>query len=432
MGRFAVLLAAAGAIIAGVAGCSSPQQTVADAPSATVEPAEPSPTPSAPATYSEQLPSGAAVSDVGPRVVIVQGSSNGQYSYRLYGPGTATGGTVTPQSTSEVLAAWALAQGAPVGDAQMAYVTHERQPNDGLKAGGFELTIKTYDINGELLNTSSTPTFEHLDVDSATFIGDTVYIRSHGLLEHNYDLYLDAIDVNTGARKWTTDCGTYSGTAGIYASATTVAAGCAEDGLNGYDVETGNVIWSYSGGTTQSFWYDKSAPGVLSAWEYSGSSDHTIDLTNGTEIDQGSYRPVLGDPVTGSQTFGRLTVYSPASHSTSFAIDAEQINKLGDFMPLSTFDGRLTFLASDGLNIVSLNDGAADPSSPAKATKQQGYTSVIADAGTGWVLMGSISANWDPDSWAPNNYPVKTTWVLWATDPDGTLSWDDIPAVQAD
>ncbi len=433
--RAAIVVASAGAFILGTAGCgtSAPEAEETEQTDTVVEEAtvEPSPTPTGPSTNSEQFSEGAAVADVGPKVVIVKDTSSGESAYRLYGPGTETGGTVTPatqQGTAELLGGWPLAQGAPDGNAQMAYLTFSREPNDGLKAGGYVLTTKTYDINGTPLNTVSTPTFENFDLSEASFIDDTVYIRSHGMTEHNYKFFLDAIDANTGARKWTAACGQgYAGTSAIYATPTTVAAACDLDGVNGFDTATGNVVWSYEGGTTQSFWYDRSAPGVLSAWEYAGESDVTIDLVNGTLINEDAQRPVLGDPLTGKQTYSQLTVYDPAQQKVTFSIPQEQIEQLGDFTPLSTFDGRLTFIASDGLSVVSTEDGATDPSSPPKSASQQGYTSVVADAGDGWVLMGSISSSWDPDSWAMNNYPVQTTWILWATNPDGALSWDDIP-----
>ena len=60
-----------------------------------------------------------------------------------------------------------------------------------------------------------------------------------------------------------------------------------------------------------------------------------------------------------------------------------------------------------------------------------GAAAVVADAGAGWVLLGTMEANWNPDSWAPNNAPITATTILWSPVVDGELTWDDLPSVAA-
>jgi outer membrane protein assembly factor BamB len=236
----------------------------------------------------------------------------------------------------------------------------------------------------------------------------------------------DAIDVMSGERLWSVKCGNgYGSTTPMYANENVVAVGCDYDGIRGLDLSTGKTLWQHTGGDTQTFIYDPSAPGVLSAYEYAGSADVTLDLRTGKLLDKDGQVPVLGDPVTGLQAMGRLSVYDPKAAAVVLTIERDDIDRLGDFTPISTFDGRLTFMASDGLNVVSLTTGKADPTSPAKSSQAQSYTNVVADAGTGWALLGSVDAGWDPGSWT-NAKPIAVNSVAWAAEPDGTISWDDL------
>lgn len=416
-----------------MSGCASQPAEPEPEVEAVEETPEPEPTPTQPPVASANVSELGAIVGIGPKVIVFNAASQ----YYLFGPGTEQGGVVTPstdQSTAEVLETRTSAQHAPDSDIAFAYVTLEKAPNDGLKAGGFDLVMKTYDIEGELLSNVSTPSFEHLDIGTLSLVGSTLYLRNGGLTA-DAELgatNLDAIDVETGAVKWTVKCGNgYAGSDAIYATPTTIAIGCDTDGFVGLDVATGQRAWKQVGGNTQAFGYDPSAPGVANAAEYAGEADVTVDIITGQLLDEEPSRTVLGDPVTGFQAYGRLKVYDPKTHAPVFEIASDQISQLGDFQTVSAFDGRLTFIASDGLNIVSLTDGTADPTSPPKASRSQGYNYVVADAGTGWVLLGTMDANWNPDSWAPNNAPITATTILWTPDPEGALSWEDLPTVTA-
>lgn len=422
-----------------LSGCASqpPVDTEPEAAQTAAVGEAPEPTPTELPIASADVSEFGSVVGIGPKVVVFHDTWASSGSYYLFGPGSAQGGVVTPsadQSTSEVLGSWSSAQHAPDSSIAFAYLTLEKSPNDGLKAGGFNLVTKTYDIDGKLLNDVSTTSFEHLDTNTVSLVGSTLFLRSSGLTEDadSSKMWLDAIDVNSGSVRWHVKCGDgYTGSDAIYATPSTIAIGCDYDGFVGLDVSTGQAVWEQVGGDTQYFAYDPSAPGVVNASEYAGSADVTVDITSGQGLDAESSRTVLGDPITGLQAYGRLAVYDPIKHATAFAIDSDAISQLGDFQAVSAFDGRLTFIASDGLNIVSLTDGTADPSSPPKASRSQGYTNVVADAGTGWVLLGTMEANWNPDSWAPNNAPITATTILWSPVVDGELTWDDLPSVAA-
>ncbi|QTE30327.1 outer membrane protein assembly factor BamB family protein [Pengzhenrongella sicca] len=378
---------------------------------------------------------GATIVGTGPRVIVTTdyGTDGMAETYHLYGQGSETGGTIIVNDQwdqSQVENRWAVVQGDVSPGIALALVTLEKVPNDGLTAGGHQLVIRTYDVNGAKVGQQATPVRENFGDESLQevgLLGNTLVLLDNGLTQDNgNDTFADAIDVTTGALLWSKPCGSgYVSTTPMYAGGSTVALGCDSNGVRGFNLTTGETVWEYAGGRTQDFDFDRSAPGILSAAEYSGSADVTIDLINGTKIVDEGRANVLGDPITGLQTMGRLAVYDPVTQATVLSIPSDTIDQLGDFTPISAFDGRLTFMASDGLNVVSLTTGTADPSSPAKSAEKQSYTTVVADAGTGWVLIGSIGAGWDPDSWL-NASPVTPYAVAWATGADGAVTWEDI------
>jgi hypothetical protein len=429
---------------AGLAGCS-PAAAPVDAPAPTEAAAEytptPSPTPEAPPSNSASIPSTAALVGTGPRVVVFEDVSSGSAVYTLYGPGTANGGVIDlagQWDQSRIEGQWTAVQGDPVGDRTLALVTLEKTPNEGLSAGGHELVIRTYDIDGTPLDKSSLPVradFSESSLNDVGLMGDTLVLLDGGLQEPlgGSHTNADAVNVTTGEQLWSVGCGDgYASTVPLYAGPGKVAVGCDYNGILGLDLATGQTVWTASGGGTQSFNFDPSAPGVLNANEYAGPADVTVDLLHGVVLDANSWSPIIGDPVTGLQSLGDVTlsVYDPATQSTVLSIDSATIAQLGDFRPLSAFDGRLSFLASDGLNIASLTTGQPDPASPAKSSSKLDYGNVVADAGTGWVLLGSISRGWNPDSWT-NTAPITLSEVIWTPDADGELTWEDLPVVSA-
>ncbi|MFB2585785.1 hypothetical protein [Herbiconiux liukaitaii] len=434
------------ALVLALAGCST---TPAPAPQEDQAPTEteveytptPTPTPDAPPTSSATISSTATLVGVGPRVVVLSDLASGSSVFSLYGPGTTTGGTIDLASQwdqSEIEGQWTAVQSDPDGSRALALVTLEKTPNEGLNAGGKQLVIRSYDIDGTPLAESAVPVranFSQNSLNHVGLLGDTLVLLDNGLQEALIGSHsnADAVNVETGELLWSATCGDgYASTTPLYSGPGRVAVGCDYNGILGLDLATGQTVWSATGGGTQSFAFDSSAPGVLNASEYAGSADVTIDLLSGVTLDANSWQPVIGDPVSGLHAMGTgtLSVYDPTQQTTVLSIDSATISQLGDFMPLSAFDGRLTFLASDGLNVASLTTGAPDPASPAKSATKQGYANVVADAGSGWVLLGSISAGWDPGSWV-NTAPLSLSEVIWAVDPDGALTWDDLPSISS-
>ncbi len=450
--RSLVAWIALGTLALAVTACSeSRTETTRQSPPAKVEEAPPPPPvetptePPAPAVMTENLSTNWTLVGTGPRAVVIAdaGDDGATETYHLYGPGTVSGGSIVVGAqwdTSRVEARWAAVQRAVEPNAvALALVTLERTPNDGLSAGVLELVVRTYDVNGTKLGTSSTPVrdgFEQRSVQELGLLGDTLVLLDDGLTtaSNGRDTFAEAVDVTAGGVRWTSPCGTgYSSAPPMYAGSGVVALGCDYNGVRGFDLATGATVWQYASGGTQQFNYDASAPGVVGV-----SNDHengrvTIDLIHGTKLLDEGRGYVIADPVSGLQSMGRLQVYDPATQATVLSIDSATIDQLGDFMALSAFDGRLTFLASDGLNVVSLSTGQADPSSPAKSAEKQSYRNVVADAGTGWVVLGSISSSWDPDSWV-RSAPVAPYAVTWATAVDGTLTWGDVggPSISTD
>ena len=83
---------------------------------------------------------------LGPRVVVTSGyADDGQTrAYRLYGPGTETGGTVVEDAqwdVSRVEARWLRVQRDPTAATAMALISLERTPNDGLVAGSLQVAL---------------------------------------------------------------------------------------------------------------------------------------------------------------------------------------------------------------------------------------------------------------------------------------------------
>lgn len=396
------------------------------------EPIEPSPEPPPAAVVSRSL--GVAGEDtvaLGPRVVVTSGyADDGQTrAYRLYGPGTETGGTVVEDAqwdVSRVEARWLRVQRDPTAATAMALISLERTPNDGLVAGSLQMVIRTFDIEGTKVGEAVLPVRDGVSdrtVQEIGLVGGTVVVLGDGLVGEAAPAVTlaEAIDVDTGALTWTSECGGgFSSTTPMYAGAGVVALGCDRNGVRGFDLATGATAWQYGGSDTDSFSYDESAPGVVGVTNVGGSPGVTIDLLHGTQIRDRALGYLIGDPITGLQAMGRLEVYDPASQSTVLTIGRDAIDQLGDFTAISAFDGRLTFMASDGLNVVSLTTGAADPSSPAKSAQAQSYSGVVLDAGTGWVILGSASAG---------SSSFSATEVLWAPSDDGTLAWGDVSAL---